>query len=85
MKKSPERQQVEAEKASIRTDRHLQWMSKTGIPLAIISIASLWIGREFSIPQLGTLFLIFMPITLAIGFAYNVRYFILAARQRKKS
>lgn len=85
MKKSPERQQVEEERQSIRSDRHLQWMSKTGIPLAIISIASLWIGREFNIPQLGTLFLIFMPLTLVIGFSYNIRYFILAARDRKKS
>ncbi len=84
MKNRSTRQDVREERKSIRSDRYLQWLSKTGIPLAIISIASLWIGREFHIPQLGTLFLIFMPLTLAIGFAYNARYFILAARQRRE-
>ncbi|MEH6625748.1 MAG: hypothetical protein V7739_04850 [Motiliproteus sp.] len=75
----------EPEQPSIRADRYLQWMTKAGIPLAIISIASLWIGQAFHIPQLGSLFIIFMPLTLMIGFAYNIRYFILAARRRRKS
>ncbi|MCW8884763.1 MAG: hypothetical protein OQK12_05840 [Motiliproteus sp.] len=75
----------EIDKQQIRNDYHLRWMRNTSIPLAIICIAALWIGREFHIQPLGTLFIILMPITMVIGVAYNIRFLLLAARQRRQS
>ncbi|WP_207062694.1 hypothetical protein [Motiliproteus sp. SC1-56] len=71
------------DKQSIRADRHLQWMMRLGLPLAAIAIASLWLGRALESPGIGLLFFIALPLALAIGFAYNIRYIILAHRQRK--
>ncbi len=69
---------------NIRQDPLLQRLMRTGIPLAIISIASLWIGRSFSIPGLGGVFIVTMAVTLLIGFAYNARFVMLLIKRRRQ-
>ena len=71
------------DKAAIRADGWLRWMMRIGIPLALISIFSLWAGRYFSSPLLGLIFVVTLPVALTIGFAYNIRYVMLSMRQRK--
>jgi len=72
------------DKQQIRQDHHLRWMMWAGLPIALIAVASLWIGGSIGSPGLGLLFFISMPIALTLGLAYNVRYAILSHRQRKK-
>ncbi|WP_210397339.1 hypothetical protein [Motiliproteus sediminis] len=71
-------------KPQIRQDRHLRWMMHAGIPIAIIAVGSLWLGRTIGSPALGMLFLVAMPAALALGLAYNIRFMILANRARKQ-
>jgi hypothetical protein len=68
---------------SIRADRHLQWMMRLGLPLAAIAIASLWLSRYLESPGIGLLFFVSLPLALILGFAYNLRYLILAQRRKK--
>lgn len=70
--------------SNVRADRHLKWMMKLGIPLAIIAIASLWLGRYLESPGLGLLFFICLPLALVLGFAYNIRFLLLTHRQKQK-
>lgn len=72
------------DKREIRKDRYLQLMTKTGIPLAIISVLSLWAGRYFGSPGLGMLFFVTCPLAMAIGLAYNIRYVMLAVRKQRE-
>lgn len=62
----------------------MQIFIKTGIPVAIVSILSLWIGWYFKIPALGQVFIITAAIAIAIGLVYNVRFVILSVRQIKE-
>ena len=74
-----------SDRGEIRNDSYLQWMKKLGIPLAVVCIAALWLGHTFNHPALGTLFFVTLPVTLLIGFAYNVRFVMLAVRRNKKA
>lgn len=68
---------------NLRADRHLKWMMWLGLPLALIAIASLWLGRYLESPGIGLLFFVTLPPALILGFAYNVRYIILNQRRKK--
>jgi hypothetical protein len=72
------------DKQAIRADKYLRLMMKTGLPLALIALLSLWAGRVFGSPGIGLLFFISCPLALLIGFAYNIRYVMLAVRQRRQ-
>lgn len=73
------------DKHEIRQDRHLRWMMRAGIPIALIAIASLWIGQAIGSSGLGILFFITLPIALVLGLAYNIRFMFLANRLRNKN
>jgi hypothetical protein len=72
------------DKKQIRKDKWLQRLMKTGLPLAVVSIASLWIGHFSTSEVFGKVFLVTMPLALVIGFAYNIRYVMLSIREQKK-
>ncbi len=71
------------DKKQIRADRWLQMMMRTGLPVAVVSILFLWLGHLLEQPALGSVFLVTMPIALLVGFAYNVRYVMLAVRAQR--
>ncbi len=71
-------------KKKVRSDKWLRILMKAGIPLAIISLGSLWLGHLMANPAFGKLFLVTLPVTLLIGFAYNIRYVMLAVREQRK-
>lgn len=75
---------VKADRQAIRSDKYLRLMMKTGIPLALISIVSLWLARTIGSDGLGLLFFITCPLALAIGFGYNIRYVSLAVRRQRQ-
>lgn len=71
------------DKKQIRADIWLQRLMKAGIPLAIVSIGSLWIGHFLGNELFGKLFLATMPLVLIIGFAYNIRFVMLSVKANK--
>ncbi|WP_299181317.1 hypothetical protein [uncultured Neptuniibacter sp.] len=71
------------DKKEIRSDIWMQRLIKTGIPIAVISVISLWTGWFFKIPELGNLFIVTAAIALFLGLIYNVRFVILSVRQLK--
>lgn len=78
-------QDITSDKKKVRSDKWLQRLMKLGIPLAIISLGSLWLGHLLAHPVFGKLFLVTLPLALLVGFAYNIRYVMLAIRQQRKS
>lgn len=72
------------DKKEIRSDKWMQIFMKTGIPVAIVSVLSLWVGWFFKIPALGQVFIVTAAIALVVGMAYNVRFVILSVRQIKE-
>jgi len=72
------------DKKQIRADRWLKMMMRTGVPVGIVSILCLWLGHLLEVPAFGSVFLITMPIALMFGFAYNVRYVMLAVRAQRQ-
>ncbi|MBY4676461.1 hypothetical protein [Marinobacterium arenosum] len=71
------------DRTAIRRDPWMQRFMKTGIPVALISILSLWLGQWLHSPALGKLFIVTAATALAIGMIYNVRFVILSVRQLK--
>jgi hypothetical protein len=71
------------DKKAIRKDKWLSLMMKLGIPLAIVSLASLWGGHLLANEALGKVFLVTMPVVLVMGFVYNIRYVMLAVRAQR--
>lgn len=71
------------DRKAIRRDPWMQRFMKTGIPIALISVLSLWLGQWLRSPALGKLFIVTAAITVVIGMIYNVRFVILAVRQLK--
>lgn len=65
----------------ITSDPWLRVLMKISIPMAVVSVAALWIGQLMGIPWLFYLFLVTGAFTLAAGLAYNVRFVILNARR----
>lgn len=72
-------------KQKIRSDKWLQRLMKAGIPLAIVSVASLWLGHLLANPAFGKLFIVTLPLALIVGFTYNIRYVMLAVREQRKA
>jgi len=71
------------DRKEIRSDKWMRLLIRTGIPIAIISIISLWVGWFFKIPALGNLFIVTAAAALVLGLIYNVRFVILSVRQLK--
>lgn len=71
------------DKKAIRSDKWMQLLIKTGIPVAVVSIICLWVGWFFKIPGLGQVFMLTAAIALILGMVYNVRFVILSVRQIK--
>ena len=74
---------IKSVKKKVRADKWLRVLMKAGIPLGIISLGSLWLGHLMANPLFGKLFLATLPMTLLIGFAYNIRYVMLAVREQR--
>ncbi len=70
-------------KKEIRSDKWMSLLIKIGLPIALISIISLWVGWYFKIPELGNLFIVTAAAALTLGMIYNVRFVILSVRQVK--
>ncbi|WP_315982150.1 hypothetical protein [Aliamphritea spongicola] len=73
-----------SETQKLTADRWLQRLMKTGIPVALISVLSLWLAWWLQSLALGSVFLVTMVIALGLGFAYNIRLVILSLRARKR-
>lgn len=71
------------DKKQIRSDKWMRRFMYSGIPIALISIASLWVGQWLGSPALGQLFIVSAAAALVIGMAYNLRFVILAVRQQQ--
>tara|TARA_R110002167_G_scaffold23597_4_gene83758 strand:- start:41 stop:397 length:357 start_codon:yes stop_codon:yes gene_type:complete len=71
-------------KSEIRNDRILKLMMRLGLPLALISVISLWASSYLESAGIGLLFIICAPLALLIGFGYNIRYVMLLVRQRRQ-
>ncbi len=72
------------DKKKLRSDIWMQRLMKTGIPVAIISVLSLWLGWWLQEPALGQVFIVTAGIALVVGLIYNVRFVILSVRQIKE-
>lgn len=72
------------DKKKLRSDVWMQRLMKTGIPVAIISVLSLWLGWWLQEPALGQVFIVTASIALIVGLIYNVRFVILSVRQLKE-
>jgi len=71
------------ENNKIGADPWLRRLMKTGIPLAVVCILSLWLGQTLGVPVLGWVFVLTAPLALLIGFAYNLRYLLLVQRRKR--
>ncbi len=80
---APAAESLEADNSEITADSYLKLMMRIGIPLALISVLSLWASRSLGSSGIGLLFFITAALTLVIGFAYNIRYVMLLVRQRR--
>lgn len=67
----------------IQTDIWLRRCMWLGIPLAVICVASLWLGQVVGSPLLGWVFLLSLPLVLLLGLTYNLRYLLLWQRARQ--
>ena len=72
------------DKKKIRSDIWIQRLMKTGIPVAIVAILSLWLGWWLKEPALGQVFIVTASIALVLGLIYNVRFVMLSVRQLKE-
>lgn len=77
--------EIKSDRKKIRSDKWLKILMKMGIPLAIVSLSSLWLGHLLANPTFGKLFLVTLPLALLVGFAYNIRYVMLAVREQRKT
>ncbi len=69
------------DRKQIRADKWMRRFMFSGVPIALISIVSLWLGQWLVSPALGQLFIVSAGAAVAIGAAYNVRFVILSLRQ----
>jgi hypothetical protein len=72
------------DKKQIRADKWMRRFMMTGIPVALVSIACLWLGWWLQNPALGQVFIVTAAIALVIGLTYNVRFVILSVRQLRE-
>jgi len=71
------------DKNKISADIWLQRLMKTGLPLMVVCILSLWLGQTLGSPALGWVFVLSAPLVLLIGFAYNLRFLLLVQRRKR--
>ena len=76
---------LEADQPEITADKGLKLLMRIGIPMALISVLSLWVSSTMGSAGIGLLFFITAPLALVIGFAYNIRYVMLLVRRRRQS
>lgn len=69
------------DRKQIRADKWMRRFMFSGVPIALISIVSLWLGQWLVSPALGQLFIVSAGAAVAIGAVYNVRFVILSLRQ----
>ncbi|WP_417581171.1 hypothetical protein [Nitrincola sp.] len=72
------------DKKVIRQDPFLRICMKTGIPLSIMAVISLWIGQYAGSMALGMLFVFSTALAIVIGLAYNIRFVMLSIREVKR-
>jgi len=70
-------------KNKISADIWLQRLMKTGLPLMVVCILSLWLGQMLGSPVLGRMFVLSARLVLLIGFAYNLRFLLLVQRRKR--
>lgn len=75
---------IKIDKKKIRRDGLLRFCMKTGIPLSIIAVISLWVGQYLGSPELGMLFVVTAVPAVMIGLIYNIRFVILSVREVKR-
>ncbi|MGB0466478.1 MAG: hypothetical protein ACPGF7_02955 [Pontibacterium sp.] len=73
------------DKKEIRADKWMRRLMKTGIPVAAVSVLSLWLGWWLQSPALGQVFIVTAAIALVVGLTYNVRFVFLSVRQLKQT
>ncbi|KGK42398.1 hypothetical protein LH51_07730 [Nitrincola sp. A-D6] len=75
---------IKIDKKIIRQDAFLRICMKTGIPLSIIAVISLWTGQYAGSAALGMLFIVSASLAIVIGLAYNIRFVMLSIREAKR-
>ena len=72
------------EGSKVTDDSWLRMMMKIGIPMAVISIASLWISQLMAVTWLFPLFVVTAGFALLMGLLYNVRFVLLSVRRSRE-
>lgn|GEM_PF-874859 len=75
---------IKVDKKVIRQDPFLRICMKTGIPLSIIAVISLWTGQSIGSAVLGMLFIVSASLAIVIGLAYNIRFVMLSIREVRR-
>lgn len=75
---------IKVDKKVIRRDPFLRICMKTGIPLSIMAVISLWVGQYAGSMALGMLFILATALAIMIGLAYNIRFVMLSIRDIKR-
>lgn len=75
---------IKIDKKTIRQDRILRICMKTGIPLSILALISLWGGQYAGSPALGKVFVISVILAIPIGLLYNIRFMMLSIREVRR-
>ena len=74
----------EEEGSKVTEDSWLRMMMKIGVPMAVISIASLWISQLMAVTWLFPLFVVTAAFALLMGLLYNVRFVLLSVRRARE-
>jgi hypothetical protein len=75
---------IKVDKKMIRQDPFLRICMKTGIPLTILAVISLWVGQYAGSMALGMVFIFSTAMAVVIGLAYNIRFVMLSIRDVKR-
>lgn len=74
----------EEDGSKVTDDSWLRMMMKVGVPMAVISIASLWISQLMGVSWLFPLFVVTACFALLMGLLYNVRFVLLSVRRSRE-
>ncbi|MFN3879903.1 MAG: hypothetical protein ACK4L8_00555 [Nitrincola lacisaponensis] len=75
---------IKIDKKAIRQDRILRICMKTGIPLSVLALISLWVGQYAGSLALGKVFVVSVFFAIPIGLLYNVRFMMLSIREVRR-
>ncbi len=70
--------------SKVTDDGWLRLMMKIGIPMVVISIASLWISQLMAVTWLFPVFIVTGALALLMGLLYNVRFVLLSVRRSRE-